>query len=867
MQDNFKIEKNKNRIQSHLNSIIKASDNYKNELGFVRHSVFEDKINGGKLWVVEDLNGEYAGHIMFGGSPPLGIRIFQIFVAAEFRGKGIAQKLLKELTEFAEGMNCLYLRADVAEDLASALKFWQQQGFCFLKKRDEEKKSHRAVFIHHKTLSTPSLVPIRKLTLNLKQDKSPARSKLSYVLDLNTFFSLVKNRDNSAIIGEILRGAMAGEFRLYVTPEFIEELEKHEIDNDVILKLARSTLPVLPKKSDMELDALTDDLRKILFPNRSLSRKNAKNDLSDLRHLAYSIIHSANAFVTEEKAIIAAREAVIENYNLDILSPNDFQTNYFETTDNYALPVPISVAGGARIQVTSDVPFTQLSDFIRNQTGISESQKESILTPQVRGQNFNVCIFVNGEIFSTLTAKTQGLSHKEIEAFYISSSDFIDTRSTLLEYAVNMMLKTFQSKIYENLLLNILEHDVDLEDVLTGRGFGRVTEQYSNQIRFKKLLFPVIVNKSNWFEFREKLIEHAGVNLPIYIPQIKKNVSGEDVISVSKDGAELELDLFSLESFISPSCVLLANRSAVMLPIASGFSTQLLERQSNELPFPITEEAIIRSAKVFYRKPSHTGDLTSGRLVFFYESGLNGRGIIGSARVRNSEIMDADNAVKIYRRFGVLNENNINSYSKNGQTQVLTFDNFTPFRNPVPFKKLKEFGCGKASMVGPEKIDAGKVSLLMNFGHGLNSKDVIISILPEYVEKILKGKKTIELRKRSFPDIPNCRMWIYATAPISAIVGTAQVEEVFKGTPTEIWNKFNGRSGVSKEVFQQYYEACNDAYAIKIKNPVALKKKIPLQKLKELCDGFSAPQYFRYIDYSEKLYDALLDKLHTKQSK
>ena len=55
-------------------------------------------------------------------------------------------------------------------------------------------------------------------------------------------------------------------------------------------------------------------------------------------------------------------------------------------------------------------------------------------------------------------------------------------------------------------------------------------------------------------------------------------------------------------------------------------------------------------------------------------------------------------------------------------------------------------------------------------------KTIIISIHPEYAEKILTSEKTYELKTRLPHDKPEC-MIIYATAPISAVVGTAEIAD------------------------------------------------------------------------------------------
>ena len=151
----FQIRREIESVKAHLNTISQEADNNKNELGFLGAGIFEDKMNSGKLWVAEGENGEYAGHLMLGGKPPQYLKIFQIFVAEKYRGTGLASEFIRNLVEYAELKNCLYLRADVAADLSAALRFWQKQGFCLLRTREKENKTGRNVLIHHRTLSTP----------------------------------------------------------------------------------------------------------------------------------------------------------------------------------------------------------------------------------------------------------------------------------------------------------------------------------------------------------------------------------------------------------------------------------------------------------------------------------------------------------------------------------------------------------------------------------------------------------------------------------------------------------------------------------------------------------------------------------------
>jgi predicted transcriptional regulator len=140
------------------------------------------------------------------------------------------------------------------------------------------------------------------------------------------------------------------------------------------------------------------------------------------------------------------------------------------------------------------------------------------------------------------------------------------------------------------------------------------------------------------------------------------------------------------------------------------------------------------------------------------------------------------------------------------------------------------------------------------------TKDVLLSIQPNYVTKILNGKKTIELRKKPFPAKDRIRVWIYTTSPTSAVEASVYVSNVEKGTPEEIWKKYQKKCCISKSEFDKYYDGADTAYAIHIENPQRLSKKITLPELKTLLEGFTPPQYYRYVAHDSDLFNALITK-------
>jgi hypothetical protein len=321
---NTKILKNPQEVLTHLETIKAVTNANRNTLGFLSVGAYEDAIRNGKLWVAADTNGNYLGHLMHGGKTPQALRIFQIYVGENSRGSSVASSLIKEITQHGENLSCLNLRADVANDLSDAVNFWQSQGFCALAPRRKKNETRREVLIFQKRLSTPSLLPVETLPLSITA-RPIANAPDSYVIDLNIFLTLIKNQEDGALISEIMQAAFAGEFSLSVTPEFQEELKRAKKGNiDPIFDLAEKTLPVLDKIDDAELNRLKEEIRAIVFPDRSQTRREAANDESDLRHLAYCIQNDKSGFLTQEKALLRARDNLHSKYGLTLYSPQDF---------------------------------------------------------------------------------------------------------------------------------------------------------------------------------------------------------------------------------------------------------------------------------------------------------------------------------------------------------------------------------------------------------------------------------------------------------------------------------------------------------------------------------------------------------------
>lgn len=126
---------------------------------------------------------------------------------------------------------------------------------------------------------------------------------------------------------------------------------------------------------------------------------------------------------------------------------------------------------------------------------------------------------------------------------------------------------------------------------------------------------------------------------------------------------------------------------------------------------------------------------------------------------------------------------------------------------------------------------------------------VLLSIRPEYAEKILQGKKKYEFRKSIFKNSTVKTVIIYATMPVGMVVGEFDFDEVLSDSPQAIWEETRKHSGITKKFFNDYFQGRATAHAIRVLE--ARRYKEPLSINLFIPNGF-APQSFRYIDDSTR---------------
>jgi len=120
---------------------------------------------------------------------------------------------------------------------------------------------------------------------------------------------------------------------------------------------------------------------------------------------------------------------------------------------------------------------------------------------------------------------------------------------------------------------------------------------------------------------------------------------------------------------------------------------------------------------------------------------------------------------------------------------------------------------------------------------------VLLSIKPKYAEKILKGEKLYEFRRAIFKSSAVTKVIIYASSPISKVIGEFEIDYVLSLGVDELWNKTMEHSGIDKEFYDSYFEGKVIGHAIKVKRA---QRYLKFRELKEY-DIKHPPQSFAYL--------------------
>jgi predicted transcriptional regulator len=120
---------------------------------------------------------------------------------------------------------------------------------------------------------------------------------------------------------------------------------------------------------------------------------------------------------------------------------------------------------------------------------------------------------------------------------------------------------------------------------------------------------------------------------------------------------------------------------------------------------------------------------------------------------------------------------------------------------------------------------------------------VLLSIKPEYADKIFNGTKLFEFRRSIFknPDIKT--VVVYASSPVQKVIGEFDIESILHESIDELWRLASEHGGVQKQFFFDYFSNKDSGFAIKIRKT----RRYKIAKNLESEFKVKPPQNFLYL--------------------
>ena len=143
--------------------------------------------------------------------------------------------------------------------------------------------------------------------------------------------------------------------------------------------------------------------------------------------------------------------------------------------------------------------------------------------------------------------------------------------------------------------------------------------------------------------------------------------------------------------------------------------------------------------------------------------------------------------------------------------------------------------------------EGGQLTFAGDHGSPAVGVELLISIRPEHADNIVKGVKTVEFRRRFPPEqrVRGATIWIYSTAPVREVIGTAIVVSVERMRTAALWQAYADQGAVSRGVFEDYFEGVSEGHAIRLGGVRRLRMPVDAARLEAL--DFATPQSYRFV--------------------
>lgn len=712
-RQSFSTVTKRDQLLDLLPQIAELADSQKEALGFWPESALREAIMRDRLIALATKGTDgraLVGYIHHSGVFP-NAKVQQVATAEQWRRAGAATTLVNTLVSRLEGLGFLSLRADIADNLTQSLAFYRKNGFVEVGTRKGANTRKRSVLMHVRELETDSLFRFAERqdqsNVDLGLRRRSAGDDPVYAFDLNVYFDLVREREQSDRARQLFGAALAHVVRLAVAEEFAAELKRTSPGqaNDPLLQMALQ-LPRLPKIGPEALNELANRIHNWVFVDTGSSAAGSAQSLSDCKHLAQAALSRTSAFVTRDATLIAARERLIAEIGLDVISLEEI-VDLLPLSERKTNA--IGKAGkGFSFRAPSEA---ELASYL-GQAAVSDSLVQRFRDSNQTSQISVGRAIVDGEkvVAIGMLALSKDMAPVADMLVHVRP-DQVDA-GLYADFLLDDLLRRVSADHPTAVELIHIPGQATVNGIARSKGFRRTA---SGDGLHKIALGRPLIGE-NWNAIAVETRRRTGLSLPSTMPTDLGN--GKSIKIGVANGGELNVGMSQLADLLGPTVVVWPGQEGVLVPIGKAYADDLLgTNPQDSFEFMESKDAAFLTRRAYVSSPKNAKIMRPDRPILFYESKrTGGRGsIVAVGRIVDRILTAKGEMTRENKRRLVVD--NVDDFSATEHVLCTTFDNVFVLPKPVPLGYLKSIGAhGNANLISAVSLPSEKIAQILTQG-------------------------------------------------------------------------------------------------------------------------------------------------------
>lgn len=641
-------------------------------VGFLPLEALRDYLEKGWVLGASSERGDLVAYLLYAANRER-FRITQLWVAQDFRGRGIARKLVDALKASATTQKIVMLRC---RNDFPAHSMWPALGFVPINEKPGRSEERRLLTRWRLTLGLDDQLALFRA--------NASESVLDVAVDAQVFFDFDEpdsdaNRASKVLISDLFTDSLV----IWYTDELLSEIGRNpsaeEREEARIRAGAFREVPHDPTS----VDVLANSLKRVL-PTGTKSQR------SDINHLAKVASSEIDVFVTRDRRILKRADEIARLVNIQVLSPTALIVKLNELIEGQAHE-PDLVAGLGiqwRRMGSEELPTFPFERFLEPREKLGEL-KRRVDSYLVDPSSHELEILWSGNEPVALRC----LTINPAEVLTISLGRVATSRDRTM-FGRFLVADTIHRAIRQG----IEAVDVDaavlpasLVQGLSGMGFTKFDD------RFLRFCFARHMDKGRVLTLINALNPEA---VPIY----------------------REMNALELERSCSP-LVADFHQNCFLVPIRPGYALNLFDRQqsSHDL-FGGEPKLRMRWSNVYYRRVTHRSTLKRPARILWYVSEPQ-KHVAGSSHLDEVVIANPQDLLRRFRKHGTLEWQNLYDMCEgeiSRDLMALKFSHTFPFNRPVPLSELQKVleDEGKGLFLqGPTKLSSDTYRKLFDLGY------------------------------------------------------------------------------------------------------------------------------------------------------